>query len=1313
MEQSNDWVQMVIEVTKDAQEKGSDPHVWAMQLSKFLNSEGVSLPSIEVAEALVSYICWDNNVPILWKFLDKALVLNIVPPLLVLTLFSTRVIPSRRHQPAAYRLFMELLKRHAFTLKSQIKGMNYQRVMQSIDTILQLSQIFGLKTSEAGTIVVELIFSLVWQLLDASLDDEGLLELTSEKRSRWATNSQDMEIDGHDKYDEKQSECHERMQKFNTLMAIELIGQFMQNKVTSRILNLARQNMSSHWKGFTQRLQLLQANSSALKNAEITPEALLQLASNSHIVSQEIRLKSRLNSNDIVVIGALASSTSLCNGASHSDHWLPLDLILEDAMDTKEVNVIGAIETITGLIKVLKAINCTSWHNTFLNLWIATLRLAQRGRDSIYTPRFRLDNRFCTLLCIITLVVADFIDEEESAPLDETEYGSTSSWKERSVPGKCRNELASSLQMLGDYKGLLIPLKSTVSAANQAAAKAMFYISGVDIENTNLECISMNHMPANCAGNMRHLIVEACIARNLLDTSAYFWPGYVNGKIDQIPVSLPGQVPGWPSLMQGELLTPVMIDALVSTPASSLAELEKIFEIAVNGSNEEKISVAKILCGASLIHGWKVQEHTADFIIRLLSLPAPADYSGRESHLIGYAHMLDILVLGITSLECLQLFSLHGLVPHLACSLMSICEVFGSCVSNELCTAATGEKISAHSVFSDAFTLLLRLWRFYHPPIKLRTGIVIQIEFFQTPEYLLLLRNFYLLSHGRNHQSRNKRRHKAVARSLSPHPILICTFPKMRDWYQQHSASVHSTLSGLVVEAHVHQIVDALLGMMFRGSQSLHSVSSGSSVRGPKDEDTFLRLNLPAWNILEAVPFAVEAALKACANGRLSPRELSTGLKMLCNFLPASLASIVSYFSSEVCRGVWKPVSMNGTDWPSPDANLSDVEEQIKKVVAATGVDVPSTASAGSSAPTLPLPLAAFVSLTLTFRAVESPLYLAIPALEFIAAGSPWPCMPIVASLWCQKVKRMFDYFVFSASRTVFLQNHSAVVKLLQSCFTATLGINSSPISSNGGVAVLLGNGLKFPFNDWSPVAPGILFLHAIRSLKGTILIAEDILSLLMHSVREIACSGLHRETLEKMKSTKNIVRSGNVSFAAALARVKLMASLGASLVYICGGFSLVQPLFKETLTSWLISPHSSELEGRSEGMVEVLMGYALAYFAFLCGAFGWGVDSASHASNWRHDILKGHMKFLANALDGKISLGCHRATWHVYVSEFLSLMTDCAPTWVLNTDVNALKSISRGLKQWNNEKLALALLVISGAGNMGAVAEFIIENAL
>lgn len=70
------------------------------------------------------------------------------------------------------------------------------------------------------------------------------------------------------------------------------------------------------------------------------------------------------------------------------------------------------------------------------------------------------------------------------------------------------------------------------------------------------------------AGNMHHLIVEACITRNLLDTSAYFWPGYVNGRISQIPHGTPGQIPGWSSFMKGAPLTPVLLNALVSTPAS-------------------------------------------------------------------------------------------------------------------------------------------------------------------------------------------------------------------------------------------------------------------------------------------------------------------------------------------------------------------------------------------------------------------------------------------------------------------------------------------------------------------------------------------------------------------------------------------------------------------------------------------------------------------------------------------------------------------------------------------------------------------------
>ena len=65
----------------------------------------------------------------------------------------------------------------------------------------------------------------------------------------------------------------------------------------------------------------------------------------------------------------------------------------------------------------------------------------------------------------------------------------------------------------------------------------------------------------------------------------------------------------------------------------------------------------------------------------------------------------------------------------------------------------------------------------------------------------------------------------------------------------------------------------------------------------------------------------------------------------MADFLPASLGTIVSYLTAEVTRGTWKPASMNGTDWPCPDANLSYVEEKINTIVAASAVDVSSTSS--------------------------------------------------------------------------------------------------------------------------------------------------------------------------------------------------------------------------------------------------------------------------------------------------------------------------------------------------------------------------------
>ncbi|XP_040868507.1 mediator of RNA polymerase II transcription subunit 33B isoform X3 [Glycine max] len=138
---------------------------------------------------------------------------------------------------------------------------------------------------------------------------------------------------------------------------------------------------------------------------------------------------------------------------------------------------------------------------------------------------------------------------------------------------------------------------------------------------------------------------------------------------------------------------------------------------------------------------------------------------------------------------------------------------------------------------------------------------------------------------------------------------------------------------------------------------------------------------------------------------------------------------------------------MDGTDWISPAANLALVEQQIKKILAATGVDVPSLDIA-------------FVSLTITYKldkATERFLALIAPAGSALASGCSWPSLPIVTSLWIQMVKRWSNYFVLSASSTVFHHNKDAIVQLLKSCFTSTLGLGYGSIYNNSGASALLG----------------------------------------------------------------------------------------------------------------------------------------------------------------------------------------------------------------------------------------------------------------
>ena len=57
--------------------------------------------------------------------------------------------------------------------------------------------------------------------------------------------------------------------------------------------------------------------------------------------------------------------------------------------------------------------------------------------------------------------------------------------------------------------------------------------------------------------------------------------------------------------------------------------------------------------------------------------------------------------------------------------------------------------------------------------------------------------------------------------------------------------------------------------------------------------------------------------------------------------------------------------------------------------------------------------------------------------------------------------------------------------------------------------------------------------------------------------------------------------------------------------------------------------------------------------------------------------------------------------------------MVGCTPNWVLEVDVHVLKRLSNGLRQLNEEELALALLGVGGVGTMDAAAELIIDTEI
>ncbi|GLU14786.1 hypothetical protein SLE2022_313340 [Rubroshorea leprosula] len=1310
-------IQFPVEFEKELEREVS-PLVSAMGMGKGVGPRGSEIPSPELAQLIVSHLCFRHNHPSLWKFLHSALSSRLLSPIHVLALLTSRVIPQRRSQPEAYRLYLELLSRYALSFDLSMPDTSKLKILESVDAELQLSQTYGAPVRDLGHAFVLFFFNIVTCLIDSSLDDWGL-QITSLDKSGGAVASMDhqhMDIDCYGSYQIERNEHHQQMRQKNSFMAIEVLERLTESTKAIVLLRLVYLNMPEKFDGLIQRLQFLEADKLIFSNLKSANQLLERLSANvKKVPSFKYQLKNQQLIRMLVNVRS-NNPVSCCNfGSGSSSCWVPFDIFMENAMDGKQLLIKSAIVILTEKIYTLKVYNQASWQETFLALWLSALRLVQRERDPPEGPIPHLEARLCVLLSIVPLAIANVLEDE--AKLHPSVQESGYNGMDGKGYGERNLALISSLQLLGNFSGLLCPPASITTAANRAAAKAASFISISKNGKDGLGSGTPTDSFLDNGGNMRHLIVEACISRNLIDTSAYFWPGYLSSSVVSLSDITPSQKSPWSTFMEGAPLTDSLADLLFTTPASSLAEIERLYHIALNGSADERPIAAKILCGASLSRGWNIQEHVVNFVVKLLSPLVPPGHIGPRSHLIDHMRMLSAILFGASSVDTVHILSLHGVIPEVAASLMPLCETFGSLTPTSGNKSKTGDEPSIYMVFSLAFLFLLRLWKFYRPPIEQFPAGGMGPEL--TLEYLLLLRNSRIVNQNACAQD-VKDGSMEQLRFASDKPVYIDYYPKLRAWYCQNGSCIASTLPGLCSGNPVHQVANKILSMIYlkmtksvasscnsstpSGNSSTPSSSNvcGSPVNG--GEDACQTHMLSAWEVLEAVPFVLEAILTACDHGTLSSRDLITGLRDLIDFLPASLAVITSYLSAEITRGLWKPVPMNGTDWPSPAATLLSVESEMKELLASVGVHVPIWSS-GASPLMLPLPVAAFVSLTITFKLTKNLEYIHAvvgPALENCASACAWPT--IIGSLWAQKVQRWHNFIVVSCSRSVFGQSKEAVVQILRSCFTSYLGSlhNSNSLSTKqNGIDGLLGNIIATPPGVCPFIAPGIFYLRSCRLMPDIRHVNDMIVELVTEYARESAARWASSDTPR--------VQSSQASLPLAAVRAKEVATLGASLLCVSGGFQLVQELYRETIPTWFLSL-KEEKPGKVSAVARIIEGYAMAYMLVLSGSFVWGVGDKSrlHSFSRRGRIIGIHMNFLARVLERNILVCCDPLTWKAYVCCLVSLVVSCAPAWIQEVKPETLQTLATGLRGWHECELALSLLERGGISTIGFVAELI-----
>eukprot|EP00898_Chlorokybus_atmophyticus_P007537 jgi/Chlat1/7785/Chrsp66S07253 len=1234
--------QEVEKVLERSWKAGNVAAAWVVDTRGCLERLGSQLPSREVADLLINRFCHDLPASaLLVSYLQHALGTGLVSGLYVFSILPERVLPLRKQKPQLYEAFLVMAAAFAPRLSPEADAADLTRV-----------------TAGEAAMLVDHDASMKCSFDDSSCNSVTavLLKLTAQIVS--ATSEDWRELKEFRTPDDADLASH------NTMRAAALIAAIMLKPKSARLLWIASRSCPQEWQEFEEKIRNLQA----LPSFQSRPLSPLMAAIER--VNTAIR---NLFGNQLwrelpsVQLLATTKDRSLTKGSLGSvqtsvSAMLSEVLVERLVLDTRQW-MVPAAQQLAKEIVTTKMVTGDSWQQVIASLWIAALRMVQRGKLGAGS----LELRLTVLLNTIPAALVGLLHQQ--LPQQDQAFSIQQATSQEDI-----TKLVSDvLPQLAAFPTLLSPPAAVLAACTQARALS----TGQPQYST-----AFNTDATNADGDLLDLLIGTCKESGLVPSTLQRSQRLSKVMEQQgLPEKPPASV-----LVMG-------VDVAKVPAAGSLRDLQTAYTDALAVSNEG-VTQAACVCN-TVLREYQFQAEAIQLLLQLLRPePSSTDASYPGCHLLEHSVRLFAVMTTLACGNFLEIINLHGQLPQLAAALVPICDVFGGCPTTIHSHAASASMpgsstllhnkftrcqppsnaghVRAEAIFSSALLLLMRMLEVFAPPgnspsHRMSSDAHVEDDLWDVVTkrwwgtcrlYAAML--FGLMAHWPETEMgvpTDARGPYAAKESLHEVDYTISSgLGCFRQWISAYRAGALAPAIASPASQRAQAMVDLVLAVLFE-----------KHVPGAADQLQALRINAAStvqssWEILLIAPAVVREALMACAGSRIGPSALLTGLSQFIAHTPAVAMAVTAFLCTEAHAGDWLTIPLSNTDFPSaiPPSDWQAMQTLIATAASSGGLfndsQLADPTPAFSTTSVISFPCATLLSVLARLPPHLVPqIYTTVaPLIMRMASFSPPPMLPIASARLAGSDAHPRAMMAFEAAALSCGSCMSLMRQAVRRCFAPAY--------------IARWHDSVLRETPWMLLSRVFAVYPESRSHPA-------LMQIVVSSVQDLANEP--HSIVPGADSAKQLA-------AMASGPVKAGMLAGALLHLDCGA------AFPDQLLNQLIPLILKQTT--ESGLAATLVGYSLSLLAATATAVSMGATKSDDVDMSCQLLLAKHWRFIAGLLQNSRSDVDRQMASESYAIGFVTIAAVRLPAWLQHIPADALTQLVKALQARKLLELALAM---------------------